>query len=262
MQIIVTTGDTGAGKSTYTFIMASQAMWESMKANKKYPDKPIRNCVSNLLFAENVEEFYGISPLMKGYKFRVFNQDGTQKEIPVREQYIRKDGIIAYWQDPDELPKWSNADIVWDEIARHLDSTQWANMSLVLKAWFQEHRKLGNDIYANTQDFDMVDKSVRRLCHVLYYNTKIIGSRDISANRPPPKHPWGLVIRKSIDPKSWDPEKISSLGRISGAFCIRKENVFGFDTRQRIRAGTYPPMHHIERSCEKPGCTFHKVVHA
>lgn len=260
MQIVVITGSTGAGKSTYTFMLASQAMWDSKKAQKKYGKT--RPCCSNLIFSQNVEEFYGIHPDMRGYIFNDIQDDGSVIERHISEKNIREDGIIKYWQNPEELVKFRQSDIIWDEIARHLDATQWANMSLELKAWFQEHRKLGNDIIANTQDFDMVDKSVRRLCHVLYYNTKLIGSRDISANKPPVKRPWGIIIRKSIDPKAWDPEKIGSLGHISGAFFIRKENVFGFDTTQRIRAGTYPPLHHIARKCERADCTFHKVLHA
>jgi hypothetical protein len=260
MEIVVISGSTGAGKSTYTFMLANDAMFASQKAYKKYGK--IRPCCSNLIFANHVEEFYGLHPTMRGYIFNDIQDDGSVLERKISEKHIREDGIIKYWQSPEELVKFKESDIVWDEIARHLDNTQWANMSLELKAWFQEHRKLGNDIIANTQDFDMVDKSVRRLCHVLYYNTKIIGSRDICANKPPVKNPWGLIIRKRIDPKTWDPEKIAQLGNISGFFFLTKRNVFGFDTKQRIRAGTYPPLHHIERSCERQNCKFHKILHA
>lgn len=264
MQITIVTGSTGAGKSTYTFMLASQAMWESQKAFAKYG--VVRNCCSNLMFADHVEAFYGVSPLMKDYVFDMLQDDGTLVRVPFKNmsgyQHIRDDGIIRYWQNPEELVKFKGVDIVWDEIARHLDSTQWQNMSLELKAWFQEHRKLGNDIIGNTQDFDMVDKSVRRLCHILYYNEKLIGSRDLTANKPPVKRPWGVIIRKKIDPKKWDPENISAISEFDWGFFIRKENVFGFDTTQRIRAGTYPPLHHIDRKCERANCSFHKIVHA
>jgi len=241
-------------------MLASQAMWDSKKAFAKYG--VVRPCASNLLFSKHVEEFYGIHPAMKGYVFQVLQDDGTLKPVKMWEENIREDGIIKYWQNPEELVKFRGTTIVWDEIARHLDATQWQNMSLELKAWFQEHRKLGNDIIANTQDFDMVDKSVRRLCHVLYYNEKLIGSRDLVANKPPVKHPWGIIIRKKIDPKKWDPENITGIARFDWGFFIRKDNVFGFDTTQRIRAGTYPPLHHIERACERQNCSFHKIVHA
>jgi len=154
-----------------------------------------------------------------------------------------------------------DADVFWDEMATHMDATQWANMSLELKRWLQQHRKLGVDIYGNSQDFAQVDKSARRLVQTLYYLTKIIGSRDISATRPPVKHVWGLVFLRELDPQEYDEEKKKFSGKGIGFRFIRREYVDCFDTRQQIEVGKYPPLRHIERDCERANCSIHKILH-
>lgn len=234
MQIIVISGDTGAGKSTYTFMCASEVLWRDKKFFKK--TGKLRYTYSNMKFAPHVEQFYGVSG-------------------------IHKNGQIRYWEDSRALIDVRHANIIWDEIANELDAQEWQLMSKGMKSWLRQHRKFGNEIIANTQDFDQVDKSFRRLVHVLYWNEKLIGSPDISATRPAVKHPWGIVIRKSINPKKWDPAEIDKIATLSGAFFIRKENVFGFDTTQEIKVGEYPSFRHITRSCELPDCTFCKTVH-
>lgn len=229
-MIIIISGLPGAGKSHETAKIATDTLWRNLKYFKK--TGIVRQLWSNIHFSDDIKEEYG--PLIK------------------------------YWTDPAELVKLRDVDVIWDEMATHIDATQWANMSLELKRWLQQHRKFGIDIYGNTQDFTQVDKSARRLCATLYHCTKIIGSRDISATRPPVKRPWGLIMIRSIDPQQYDegksPAQQESMHFPTFRF-IRREYVNAFDTRQEISMGKYPPLRHIARDCELANCTLHKVIH-
>jgi len=156
-------------------------------------------------------------------------------------------------------------DVIWDEIETHLDATQWANMSIELKRWLQQHRKFGIEIYGNTQDFSMIDISMRRLVSDLFWLKKLIGSRDPSPTMPPVKTIWGLVVRTRLDPQKYTEDKKVGEGIFSYSFFwIGKRLTSLFDTRQEIKMGKYPPLRHIERECERCSlgtCTHHKVIH-
>jgi len=228
------TGLPGAGKSLETAKVSLDTLWRNLKYFKK--SGILRPLYSNIRFSKEIEDIYGVGDI----------------------------GLIRYWTDPAELVKLRDVDVIWDEMATHLDATQWANMSLELKRWLQQHRKFGIDIYGNAQDFQQVDKSARRLCAVLYHMSKVIGSRDISATRPPVKRPWGVIMMRSIDPQTYDDSKTPSQQKSSGIPVfrfIRRIYVQAFDTRQEIGMGKYPPLRHIARDCELPNCPIHKVVH-
>jgi len=169
--------------------------------------------------------------------------------------------FIEYWHDPEQLTQIKDADVLWDEIAAHIDSTQWQNMPLDLKKWLQQHRKNGIAIYGTTQEFLMTDISLRRLVNSVYEMIKVIGSRDPSKTRPPVKRVWGIILKRKIDPLSYDDEgKRKYIG--TSLIFIRKKFVNSFDTTQIIGGNKYPPLKHIERRCITPGCEHIKIVHA
>lgn len=170
---------------------------------------------------------------------------------------------LGYWSDPSELVKLRDIDVLWDEVATYLDSTQWANVPLELKRWLQLHRHYGIEIYGSTQDFPMIDISMRRLVKKAYVVTKLCGSRDISSTKPNVKHPWGLVMCREIDTKSFNEDKEDYKLHLMphDLVPISKKLCSVFDTTQELKPGKYPPLRHIARECENPGCTYHKVVH-
>jgi len=143
-------------------------------------------------------------------------------------------GFISYWSDPSELVKIRDADVFWDEIATHLDSTQWQNMSLEIKRWLQQHRKYGIEIYGTTQDFAMIDKSMRRLTSDLFILTKICGSPDKSSTRPPIKLVWGLVMVQHMDPTKYEEDKSKQNAGFPEFMFLSKEGTDLFDTTQEI----------------------------
>lgn len=243
-MIVIFTGLPGAGKSlkmakTMVKILYRNRDWYNTQMqrflDKKESKMPIlRKVYSNLKLSPEVE----------------------------KEFLNERTGLIKYWTEPSELVAIRDADVFWDEIATHLDSTQWQNMSLELKRWLQQHRKFGIEIYGTTQDFAMIDKSMRRLTSDLYILTKLIGSRDKSTTKPDVKHIWGVSMLQNIDPQTYDEEKKKQAAGIPWPMWISKGAVDIFDTTQEIKAGKYPPLNHIERECGDPNCTFHKVIHA
>lgn len=227
-MIQIYTGLPGSGKSTYMAYIATELLSRNEKYHKKTGQ--VRQIASNMFISTWVQELYP--------------------------------GYIRFWSDPRELVNLRNCDIIWDEIATHLDSTQWANMSLSLKRWLQQHRKYGIEIYGTTQDFNMVDISMRRLTSDLFWVSKPIGTPDPTPTKPPIKRPWGLIIRRRLDPQTYseDRKEVTSIFSLSYLF-FTKKLISVFDTTQEIKEGEYPPLNHIERKCLFPGCNKIHIVH-
>jgi len=241
-MIVVFTGLPGAGKSlkladTVIDVLYRNRNWyiKQMRAYKKgkllVPPKP-RFLYTNLEMADVVKQ-----------EFK---------------------GFIHPWTDLRQLVQLRDVDVVIDEIATYFDARQWEQMSLEVRRWLAQHRKFGIEIYGTAQDFAQADKSFRRLTSDLLYLTKIIGSSDISPTRPVPKVVWGLVLVQTLDPVRYDEEKskFQSIGFVPRFMIINKAKTRVFDTRAEVKMSSFPPLKHIERSCELPNCAFHKTVHA
>jgi len=226
-MIIIYVGLPGSGKS----LRAAKVTLDILERNKKYLQKSgiARVLWSNIKLAPWVEERYG--------------------------------NLIKYWNDPQELVKARDVDVMFDEIATYMDSTQWANMPLEFKRWLQQHRKFGIDIYGTTQDFPMIDISMRRLTNAVFLMRKLMGSRDKSATRPPVLKPWGIILMREVDPDDFTKDKTEYRFIGFDFFFIRKKLVSTYDTTQELEPGAYPPLRHIVRECNHPGCGLRKVVH-
>jgi len=213
---IITEGPPGQGKS---LDQAATAAWLARR-NRKWHEKgnPLREIWSNQKFSEKFE-----------------------KEYP---EYIH------YWTDPATLCKLRNVDILWDEIATELDSRNFANLSSEMKRFLSQYRKRGVDIYANTQDFSMIDMRARLMISGVYTLRKLAGSRDISTTKPNPRFIWGLVMRREVlNFRETDPEK-KKYAMIPSFFFIEKRLVSMYDTTQDIPAGKPAPLKHQVLYCE------------
>lgn len=170
---------------------------------------------------------------------------------------------LKYWADLRELTVLRDVDIAIDEVATYFDARLWETLSLEMRRWLQQHRKFGVEIYCTTQDFAQVDKSFRRLTSHLFLLKKIVGSGDISPTRPAPRHIWGVVVVKELDPTVYDElkSKFGSGGLIPSFMSITRARTEIFDTRAEIRMSAALPLHHLEKACELPNCQFHKIVH-
>lgn len=209
-----------------------------------------------------------------------FKKSGIKRfvysNLVVNEQFFEKNSefreYIKYWKHPIELVDLQDVDIIWDEIARHLDSRAWDRLSFKIKTLIQEHDKMGIDIYANTQSPMQVDIMFRRNCESIKRIWKIFGSRRPSPTKPAVRFIWGLCQLLELDRSSYSSEESGEKYKLSwwgildpGNYrWIDRFTCSFFNTRQQIR-GNLPPLEHIERFCEDKMCSLHtlgKVIHA
>lgn len=231
----ITEGAPGQGKSLYTARTARRILLRNQRWERK---SGVRRLVySNLKFSEEFEKEF--------------------------------DGYIKYWSDSSQLVKLRDCDIIWDEIATELDARNWPNLSIEMKRFLSQYRKRGIDIYANTQDFSMIDQRARLMISNVRTLTKLVGSRDISTTKPPPKYIWGVcLIRDVQNYRELDPEK-KKYDILFSLLFISRNLVSIYDTTQDIALGKPPPLRHEVRFCEHHkeagghgDCDFCKIFHS
>lgn len=225
---LVYEGPPGQGKSILMSKIAKNLILRNQKLTIKYPKLPKRILYSNIKFSKDFEKLAG--------------------------EYLK------YWSNTSEIVKMRDVDIIWDEIATELDSRNYLNLSDELKRFLSQYRKRGIDIYANTQDFSMVDARARLMITGVYTLKKAMGSRDISASKPYPPKIWGIIFVWSVtNYRETEPEKKIISWLNSQFFFITKELISMYDTTQDIPQGELPPLKHITRKCET--CGHYKIIH-
>jgi len=209
-------GKPGQGKSLYTARLTRKLLKRNQKYWKKTGVK--RLIFSNIRFSPRFEK--------------------------------EAEGFLFYWSTLEQLTKLADVDVIWDEIATELDARNFASISEEVKRFLSQYRKRGVDIYANTQDFSMIDMRARLMVTRVATLTKIIGSGDPSATKPRVKRIWGLVmIREVSDILSADPHN-KKYSFLFSLFLIDREDVELYDTRQDIPLSPPLPLRHIVRRCE------------
>jgi len=170
--------------------------------------------------------------------------------------------FIVYWRDLRELTPLRDCDVVIDEVGTYFDARLWETLSLEMRRWLSQHRKFGIQIYGTAQDFAQVDKAFRRLTSNLLYLSKLMGSRDISATKAPPKYIWGISLVRELDPTVYDElkSKFGATG-IPRFMWISRKGTMVFDTRAEVKLSSSLPLKHIEKECELPSCDYHKLIH-
>jgi len=234
MPFDIYTGRAGAGKS----LSMAEELLRKLKRNFNYfkRSKKIRPIYSNLHLAPHIIEHYK----------NLYNT-GEQGEF------------LRYYLDSSELLEVRDADVFIDEIGTYFDAQEYKNMSPQLKRWIQQHRKRGVEITATAQDFAQIDKSFRRLTDKVYYNVKVIGSRDVSATKPPPKYIWGLIIQREINPTDYNEDDKQHQAQGFFPFLITRKKTEVFDTTQDISPSYQTEFKHLTRICKT--CGLEKAVH-
>lgn len=225
-------GKPGQGKSLYTARLARSLI----KRNKKYYSKSgvKRKVYSNIKFSEKFEQ--------------------------------ESEGFLAYWSSTEEITKLKDCDLLWDEIATELDSRSFANLSEALKRFLSQYRKRGVDIYANTQDFSMIDMRARLMVTRVATLWKVVGSGDPSATKPVIKRIWGLVVVSEVQEILNDTphkKKYSFFGH--SFFLIDREDIEIYDTRQDIPLSPPLPIKKVFTEIQfiggdKDGASDHKYI--
>jgi hypothetical protein len=273
-QFEITEGAPGQGKSLYT----ANLTLKLLDRNVKWYNRQMHE------FRKEIDQYKHYLKSQKDYN-HLSSKPKSKKELekpprPVKPKkrkvlsnirmadHIEKKyrGYIEYWINPDDIVQARDVDIIWDEIATHLDARRFALLSDDLTMFLSQYRKNGVDIYANTQDFSMIDARARLMITTVRTMRKVIGSPDPSPTKPKIKKIWGVVwIREVLNYKETDPEK-KKYSWLPQFLWISKELIDVYDTRQKIEKGEAPPYKHITRKCEHADdpnhdCNFHKNIH-
>lgn len=241
-MIVIFTGLPGSGKSYKLGRVVVEILYRNKKAFEK------------------AEDFYWTTklPTMR-YPERRMLFTNLALGGSVMEEFS---SYIKEWKDLRTLIPLRDADVVIDEVATYFDARLWETLSLEMRRWLAQHRKFGIEIYGTSQDFAQVDKAFRRLTSDLLYLTKLMGSRDISATKPPPRFIWGLALVRELDPTVYDEQK-SKFGNsgIPKFMWISRKGTELFDTRAEVAMSQAVAKRHVDLVCEKPGCAYHSVAH-
>lgn len=235
MAIYIYNGLPGSGKSTKLASIALDLLEQNKRLFLKMASygKPRRLVVSNMKFSKEIEKKYG---------------------------YGTHESYIEYWDNLTDLIEYRHVDVIIDEVATYLDSTQWKEVPLSVKRWLQQHRHFGLDIFGSTQDFKTIDISMRRLVKKAWWVRKVIGSRDISTTLPDVKNPWGLVWLNEIPWEDFTNDAQDyKLSLFPEWLFITKKRTSCFDTTQDILGSEYPALIHKVKYCKT--CGFEKVSH-
>lgn len=252
-MIVVFTGLPGSGKSLRLADTLVELLYRNRKTYHKRAKLWLDNPQNPIFFDEVSQEF-----LPPQRRVLWTNLKFAQKvEDEFAEHYIR------YWTDLKQLTPLRDVDIAIDEIATYFDARLWETLSLEMRRFLAQHRKFGVEIYGTAQDFAQTDKAFRRLTSHLFLLRKIIGSGDISPTRPKPKYIWGIVIVRELDPTTYDEQKskFANQGVFPSFMMITRAATEIFDTRAEVRMSATLPLKHLEKACELPNCSFHKIVH-
>jgi hypothetical protein len=170
-------------------------------------------------------------------------------------------GALRHWNNLEELAIVQDSDVFIDEIFNYFDAKHWAELSFSIRRWLSQHRKMGVEIYGNSQDFAQIDIAFRRMVSKLYYLVKIISSRDPSPTRPPVKFIWGLSVIYTLSPIDYKEDQKENKTVLNGIMFITRRTCEIYNTREIIEPGVFPPFVHTERYCNKPNCEFKRILH-
>lgn len=227
-MINIYVGLPGSGKT----LKLAKISLKILKRNYRYWKKTgiIRKVYSNIRFREDIEK-----------------------------KYVQ---FIHYWTELDDLWLSRDVDVIWQEMAAYLDSNDYKIVPRELKRWLQLHRHFGIDIYGDTQDFPMIDISVRRITNNVYELHKIFGSRDKSATRPKIRYIWGLVLIFDVKSESFGEDKTDyKYSFPPGWMWIGNDLASIFNSYEDLNYNSHPPLRHIVRKCLTPGCNKVHLEH-
>lgn len=248
-MIVIFTGLPGSGKS----YKLARTIVEVLYRNRKYYAAQLQR------FEKHPEAFVPegqmlpVAPRMRMLYTNLKLSPDVEREF---------EGQFAYWSELRQLTPLRDCDVVIDEVSVYFDARLWETLGIEMRRWLNQHRKLGVEIYGTSQDFAQVDKAFRRITSELIYLTKLVGSRDISATRPPPRLVWGVVLVRALDPTTYDEEKskFGSAG-LPHFMWIGRKGTQIFDTQAEVALSSALPLRHILAVCERQDCGFKRTRH-
>lgn len=208
------------------------------RQEKKYPKLKRRKILISMRLSKALEE----KELISEFKEVTRVYDGKKVvELKKTGKIKNPNGHFDYWTHPEELYNVRDSDIFWDEIGKDLPAGEFAKTPKELKQVFSHLRKRGNRLFANTQCYEDIDIAFRRQVGRAYYVEKKMGSSDVSASLPPPRHIWGLITMKRFDPRyiehTQDPlkrQEMPDLSIVPYFRFIRRKYIEMYDTTAEL----------------------------
>lgn len=166
---------------------------------------------------------------------------------PMSEKFIRRiyDANCNYLQfrSFDEIEHLTEADIFIDELLKFFPSRGSDPLPFHVMEFLTQGAKSGNNIYATSQDFSQVHKQFRILTNKVYIVRKIVGSPRPIKSMPPVTSIWGLCIKKSVDPQSFQGDMAEMKTKfIPIPFTIQKADTLRYDTLYKVPNATWPDL--------------------
>jgi len=234
-MIVIFSGLPGSGKS----YKLGKTVVEILYRNRKQHEKNMAD------FEAHPDKYAMAGLLLPVPPVRRMVWTNLQLSDKVQDEFA---GYFTYWTELKQLTPLRDADVVIDEVGSYFDSRLWETLSLEMRRWLNQHRKFGVDIYGTAQDFAQIDKAFRRLTSDLLYLTKIAGSRDISATKPPPRYIWGVALVRHLDPTVYDEQKSKFASSGLPAFMlISRAGTEIFNTRAEVKLSSALPLKHIDK---------------
>jgi len=260
-------GDTGSGKSA---TMASWAV-RCARRNRKWHNQALAVWERERAIHEERGVAFSVPrPVLRElWSCMRYSKDFVAFHGGYGSSSVQGDGHLLHHFDSEEfhriVPKLRNCDIFIDELAASLPADGWKDTPLETRRFLAQHRKRGLEIYANTQDFAMIDINARRMMGHVIHASKLIGSRDISPTKPAPKYIWGIVLLTEIvNFKTATSAADRQYGGMPDFLFLDRDLVEVYDTTEDIKGAGFAPFRHVQRACELHGtgeCDHVKTVH-
>lgn len=189
-----------------------------------------------------------------------YKKTGTTRKIATNiglsEEYLDgKEDFFIFWDSWNDLLTFQDVDIIWDEISVLLDSYKYEQLTQTQLHWLTHYAKLGNTIYATTQDYSQLARRARLLATDVFNVVKLFGTPTPSPTKPPIKHIYGVYVMYRLlnhrDENALTEPDYRGLMPFPIPSAIENINARWtsmYDTRQIIKPKN-SPLEHIERKC-------------
>jgi hypothetical protein len=177
--------------------------------------------------------------------------------LHLSEEYLEDvdDSFFLYWTSWRDLLLMKDTDIFWDEISIMLDSYKYEQLTMEQLHWLTHYAKLGNEIFANTQDISQLARRARLLCTSVTNMVKIVGSPTPSNTKPPVEKIWGLCVGRNLENYRDDEclkEPEYSIFPTT-ALLIQPKWTYMYDTREIIEPQNVIYVNRYTKICEDDG---------
>jgi len=245
MAIYVITGRPRHGKTYYMASLVPNLLKECQNTGKRLYCN----------FKINVEK-------IKKNRKEYFD-DSIIGDILSEEDRNNSEKLLFYWRNIDTWNYMQNGTILIDEAQRYFNARKWEMLSDETEMKLQQHGKEDFDIYATTQHFTRIDKTLRIIVESYFHVGMVFGTPD-NKKRLLPR------ICRISEYYLEDMERMENIGKDYAEergvsplsdwhFMIRKKYYEIYDTRQLVGESRPMPLKHITRIC--PTCNKNEIKH-